>query len=138
MTINWQAVAAVVAAIGVALSGYTTFRIYRETAKLSRRRDLIPIWKEMAVLRSIDSQNPNDEDVHTSLNLLGLVAQCHKLGIVEQKAMKEMFGSAYVSVYNDIFAVSQPVTVGTTTKPGRDFLQDYRGVTDLYQKWSKE
>jgi hypothetical protein len=136
MNTNWQAIAAVISAIGILMSATTAFFVWRETTKQTRRRDLIPVWKEMLVLSRINSNDPNPEDVRMALNLLGLVAQCYMLEIVDRYILTEMFRSVFVSVYDDIKAIDKQITVGSTTQPGRDFLKDVANVGKLYQQWS--
>lgn len=140
---NWDAVSTIVTAIGVLVAGIAVYmsawvamRLHREQVRHSRRQDLIPIWKEMLEISRIKSQDPNPEDVRIALNLLALVAQCAELRIVEVSILREMFGKVYIDVYNDIAAVNKDVTIGNTTKPGRDFLTDLPRVTQWHREWS--
>lgn len=137
MNLDWHAAAATISAIGILVSAYTAWRLQRETAMQKRRSDLIPIWKEMLSISRIDSSTPDPEQVRVALNLLGLVTQCHALTIVEPTVLKQMFGSVFVSVCGDIAAISAPLTIGVTTKPGRDFLADEKSIVALCSLWSK-
>ena len=90
----------------------------------------------MLEISRIKSLDPDPEDVRIALNLLALVAQCCELQVVEPEILKEMFGKVFVSVYRDIAAIDKDVTIGNTTKPGRDFLSDSPRVTQWYREWS--
>jgi hypothetical protein len=138
MDVNWQAVSAVVAAVGILFNAQTALYVFRENVRKDQRRDLIPIWKEMLLLDRIDANNPNPDSVRHALNLLGLIATCHDLGVVEPRVLSEMFRGAFLGVVGDIRAISTPITIGLETKPGRDYLQNMPRVEKLYAEWAKQ
>ncbi|SIO69146.1 hypothetical protein SAMN05444172_5429 [Burkholderia sp. GAS332] len=136
MNANWQAAAAIITALGILTNAWTAWRLQQDTSRQKRRSDLIPVWKEMLAISRIDSLKPDPEQVRIALNLLALISQCYALDIVEKNVLKEIFGSVFVSVYKDIAAINNPITIGVTTQPGRDFLNDEKRIANLYNQWS--
>ena len=139
---NWDAISAVASAISALIaasalyvSAKVSLKLHKEQIRYNRRQALLPIWKEMAELSRIDPDNPNNEAFRVSLNLLLLVAKFAELEVVEEPVLKEMFGGAYINVYNDIAAVNKVVTVNGVTKSGRDFLADSKQLKRWYDKW---